>query len=151
MAETLPELTDLLAETLRVEAGRPRWGHELDENTLPPEAGLDRTHIDYHKGCYIGQEVISRLKSVGHVNRALTGFSTSEQGELEPGAQLFSSDDPEKSRGVLTSVCWSFALEKQIALGYLRRGSPTEGLLARVPGASGPATAVQVHELPFSS
>ena len=62
---------DVLLETLRIEAGIPRWGAELSEDTLPPEAGLDRTHIDYHKGCYIGQEVISRLKSVGHVNRRL--------------------------------------------------------------------------------
>ena len=67
-------LDDALAELLRIEAGIPRWDRELDENTLPPEAGLGATHIDYHKGCYIGQEVISRLKSVGHVNRQLTGF-----------------------------------------------------------------------------
>ncbi|MEI9897091.1 MAG: hypothetical protein WDN28_25325 [Chthoniobacter sp.] len=48
-----------LAETLRIEAGIPRWGHELDENTLPARGRARQTHIDYHKGCYIGQEVIS--------------------------------------------------------------------------------------------
>src|SRR6202008_642685 len=78
-----------LAETLRIEAGIPRWGHELDENTLPPEAGLDLTHIDYHKGCYIGQEVISRLRSVGHVNRQLTGFIADEKEALSVGMELF--------------------------------------------------------------
>ena len=74
LAEAHAVIDETMAETLRIEAGIPRWGHELDENTLPPEAGLDHTHIDYHKGCYIGQEVISRLSSVGHVNRQLTGF-----------------------------------------------------------------------------
>ena len=151
LTETQPEITEALAETLRIEAARPRWSHELDENTLPPEAGLERTHIDYHKGCYIGQEVISRLKSIGHVNRALTGFTAPEDSQFAAGMQLFSSDDPEKARGVLTSVCWSFALEKPIALGYLRRGSPAEGLNARYADASAPAIPVHIHELPFTS
>lgn len=144
------EVDPTLAEVLRIEAGVPRWGYELDENTLPPEAGLDQTHIDYHKGCYIGQEVISRLRSVGHVNRQLTGFVA--QGEDSPaaGMRLFASADNTASIGLLTSATYSFALEKPIALGYLKRGSPTGALLARPEEANGPEAVVTARSLPFA-
>lgn len=58
-------------EILRVEAGIPRFGVDMDETTLPPEVGLESVAISYTKGCYLGQEVIARIKSVGHVNRTL--------------------------------------------------------------------------------
>ncbi len=138
------------AELLRIEAGIPRWGRELGEDTLPPEAGLDRTHIDYHKGCYIGQEVISRIKSVGHVNRELTGFIATSGGALTAGAALFATRDAgARSIGRLTSAAWSFTLEKPIALGYLKRGSPTRDLIARPADATGAEAEVAVHPLPF--
>ena len=140
-----------LAETLRIEAGLPRWGYELDENTLPPEAGLDQTHIDYHKGCYIGQEVISRLRSVGHVNRQLTGFVAEGDAPLAAGLRLFATAEDTASIGLLTSAAYSFALEKPIALGYLKRGSPTGALLARPEGANGPQAVVTARALPFAS
>jgi folate-binding protein YgfZ len=143
-------LDEPLRELLRIEAGIPRWGRELTEDTLPPEASLDRTHIDYHKGCYIGQEVISRIKSVGHVNRELTGFSSLDGTALTPGSALFAHDAPEgRAIGTLTSTAWSFSLEKPIALGYLRRGSPRDGLIARVADEIGPQASVAAHPLPF--
>src|SRR5436189_147092 len=124
VAEAWPKITaryvaldEPLLETLRLEAGIPRWGRELDENTLPPEAGLDRTHIDYHKGCYIGQEVISRLKSVEHVNRQLMGFVGKNTAPLTLGSAVFAASEPEKQIGHLTSASWSFALDKPVALG----------------------------------
>ena len=141
-------LDDALLETLRIEAGIPRWGRELGEDTLPPEAGLDRTHIDYHKGCYIGQEVISRLKSVGHVNRQLTGFISADGTPPAAGAVVFSPAD-ERPVGAITSVAFSFALEKPIALGYLRRGSPTGGLLARPADPTSAEVRVAACPLPF--
>jgi folate-binding protein YgfZ len=147
--ERVVVLDEALAELLRIEAGIPRWGRELTEDTLPPEAGLDRTHVDYHKGCYIGQEVISRLKSVGHVNRQLTGFVSIVGAPLFPGTPLYAPGDDARSVGVLTSVAESFALEKPIALGYLKRGSPTGELLARPADASG--AVVTVRPLPFLS
>ena len=143
-------LDPALLETLRIEAGIPRWGRELGEDTLPPEAGLDRTHIDYHKGCYIGQEVISRLKSVGHVNRQLTGFVSEDDAPLTAGAAIFAPGEA-RPLGVLTSAAFSFALEMPIALGYLRRGSPTSGLLARPADATGAETRIAAHSLPFVS
>jgi folate-binding protein YgfZ len=140
-----------LAELLRIEAGIPRWGRELDENTLPPEAGLDQTHIDYHKGCYIGQEVISRLKSVGHVNRQLTGFIAGAEAPLAPGMQIFAEGISAPIIGQFTSVAFSFTLEKPIALGYLKRGSPTGGLHARPADTTGASVVVSAQELPFVS
>jgi len=139
-----------LAETLRIEAGIPRWGFELGEDTLPPEAGLDRTHIDYHKGCYIGQEVISRLKSVGHVNRQLTGFVSEAGAPLSPGMAIFAAASATQT-GVLTSAAYSFALEKPIALGYLKRGSPLDGLIARPVESTDAEVRVVVRTLPFVS
>ena len=139
-----------LQELIRIEAGVPRWGWELNENTLPPEAGLDRTHVDYHKGCYIGQEVISRLKSVGHVNRELTGF-IARTGPLTPGARLFAPGAEEHPIGTLTSVAFSFALEKPIALGYLKRGAGFPELIARSADPTGAETIVAPHALPIIS
>ena len=136
-------LDEPLLETLRIEAGIPRWGRELDEDTLPPEAGLERTHIDYQKGCYIGQEVISRLKSIGHVNRRLVGFVSTTGAPLTAGSAVVSPGDPGTPLGRITSVTWSFALERPIALGYLKRSAPAGDLLADVP--------VAVRELPFTT
>jgi folate-binding protein YgfZ len=115
-----------------VQRGIPAWGAELTEDTLPPEAGLDKTHIDYHKGCYIGQEVISRLKSVGHVNRALQRFTGKSDGQVaatgfalsggpSPGDLLHLAGTRDNAVGKLTSVVSGLAGEF-FALGYLKRG-----------------------------
>jgi tRNA-modifying protein YgfZ len=66
-----PTITADELELRRIEAGVPRWGHELDDRVLPAEAGLDRTHISFTKGCYPGQEPVARLHYRGHVNRTL--------------------------------------------------------------------------------
>jgi folate-binding protein YgfZ len=66
-----PTLAEAELERLRIEAGTPRYGHELDDRVLPAEAGLDETHISFTKGCYPGQEPIARLHYRGHVNRRL--------------------------------------------------------------------------------
>ena len=58
-------------KTLGVEAGRPVFGTDMDERTLPPEAGIVERAIDQTKGCYTGQEVIVRIRDRGHVNRHL--------------------------------------------------------------------------------
>jgi folate-binding protein YgfZ len=58
-------------ELRRIERGVPRWEHELDDRILPAEAGLDRTHISFSKGCYPGQEPVARLHFRGHPNRGL--------------------------------------------------------------------------------
>ena len=71
-------------ERIRIEAGIPAWGKELDGTILPAEAGLDETHISFTKGCYPGQEPVARLRHRGHANRGLRVLAL----DAEPGAEL---------------------------------------------------------------
>lgn len=104
-----------LSERERIEKGIPRWGAEITEGMLPPEAGLDATDISYNKGCYIGQEVISRIKSAGKVNRRLVKLAFEGVGALGE----FSNAEG-KVCGEITSV------EGEIGLGYLKRSAEEE-------------------------
>ena len=70
-ADVEPTLAASELERMRIEAGTPRYGHELDDRVLPAEAGLDQTHISFTKGCYPGQEPVARLHFRGHPNRGL--------------------------------------------------------------------------------
>lgn len=70
-------------ELRRIEAGVPRWGHEIDDRILPAEAGLDATHISFSKGCYPGQEPIARLHHRGHVNRKLQVVELDDDANVE--------------------------------------------------------------------
>lgn len=118
-AET-PELSDEAIELLRILMGTPAWGAELTADTLPQEALLERTAVDFDKGCYVGQEVVSRLKSVGRVNRILRGFS----GRLSASAQpvtLLTNEPVPRPAGTITSTAWDFELAQTLALGYLNR------------------------------
>lgn len=105
-------------EATRIAQGLPKWGAELKEGMLPPEAGLDTTDISYHKGCYIGQEVISRIKSAGKVNRRLTKFVFEGDGEI---GEI--TDTEGKPCGEVTSVSGTFGL------GYLKRGVEEDAVL----------------------
>lgn len=145
LAERSDVIDDAMLETLRIEAGVPRWGFELSEDTIPVEAGLDRTAIDYHKGCYIGQEVVSRLKSVGHVNRQLCGFVSPDGTPLQAGMRLFAPEHPDKPAGWLTSAAHSFALEKPVALGYVKRDIASRVFDARPANGAGEETVCVVH------
>jgi folate-binding protein YgfZ len=124
-----PQMLELLSpsvvETLRIERGVPAWGRELNSETLPPEAGLDRTCIDYDRGCYPGQEVISRLKSIGRVNRLLTGFVAGETGGLlAPGMTIAAGErGGSGSVGRITSAIMPPDGSPCVALGYLPRGA----------------------------
>jgi folate-binding protein YgfZ len=107
------------AETQRIAAGIPAWGAELTEGMLPPEAGLDRTDVSYAKGCYIGQEVISRIKSAGKVNRRLVRLVADAGAVLKAGDRLLDGDGQEA--GEVTSVAPLGLNSDRLALGYLKR------------------------------
>ncbi len=112
------EATPAEIEILRIERGVPQWGRDLGEDTLPQEARLEETAVDFHKGCYVGQETVSRIESVGRVNRQLTGFV----GDFPPGqaiGAILIGPAGEKT-GVLTSAIAHPALSRTIALGYLQ-------------------------------
>ena len=129
-------------EIARVEAGIPRFGVDMDHNTLPPEAGLETRAISYTKGCYIGQEIIARIRTYGRTNRSLVGYRLNPG--LDAGSQL--TDDSGKTVGTLTSVVDSPRFGP-IALGLAKRHSEKPGQVfsAREP-AQGKATVV---EIPF--
>jgi folate-binding protein YgfZ len=104
-----------LSERERIVQGIPRWGSEITAGMLPPEAGLDVTDISYNKGCYIGQEVISRIKSAGKVNRHLVKLAFNGVGQL---GEFKNSEG--KVCGQVTS------LDGEIGLGYLKRSAKDE-------------------------
>jgi len=119
-------------ETLRLEHGIPRWGAELTTATLPPEAGPHMlAAISYTKGCYVGQETIARLKSVGHVNRSLVFLKSDSAAFPAPGAKLHQG---ERETGIVTSGGYSPRLEKGIALGYANGQAAAEGVSLQAGG-----------------
>jgi aminomethyltransferase len=116
-------------EVLRIEAGRPRLAAELSEDVLPPEARLENA-ISYTKGCYIGQEIVARLRSRGHVNHLLVGLRFAG-GELpERGARVCAG---EREVGEITSIARS-PHAGAIALGFVRAGFEAPGTLLDVVG-----------------
>ncbi len=120
----LPEGTDHLfgdaLEDFRIRHGVPQWGRELEEGLLPPEAGLDATDISYHKGCYIGQEVISRIKYAGKVNKRLVRLDV--PADL-PVDDLSLSDPDDREAGRITSVSPLASGGVRPALAFLKRGA----------------------------
>ncbi|MHA7837601.1 MAG: CAF17-like 4Fe-4S cluster assembly/insertion protein YgfZ [bacterium] len=127
-------------EVLRVEAGIPLLGAELDEEVLPPEARLDHA-LPSGKGCYVGQEIVARLRSRGQVNHLLVGLRI-EADALPPAETKLMAEG--RATGEITSAVVS-PTEGRIALGYVRRAHATEG--TRIDFDGGEA---QVAALPFS-
>lgn len=146
--ETQPDLSPFLicqektAEIFRIEAGLPQWGAELNESTLPPEVGFEERWISYQKGCYTGQEIISRLKSVGQVNQKLMGVNLGNNFPSSE-ANILQGDQP---IGKITSATYSPRLEKGIALAYIRRQSAQDGAKANIE-----MNEVTLVNLPFIS
>jgi folate-binding protein YgfZ len=130
---------------LRVEAGTPLYGLDIDETNLPQEVARVARTISFTKGCYIGQETVARIRTYGHVNRSLTGLLVSGSGEVSAGAKLFRAD---KEVGHVTSSVVSPRLGQAIALAYVRRGSEEPGTLLDLETADG-RRAAQVASLPF--
>ena len=115
------------AEILRIEHGIPRWGRELTEEIIPVEANLEEHTIDYEKGCYIGQEVISRIKMSGQTNKRLCGLISLHDTPLRAGMKLASTSANGRQVGWITSATRSERLGKEIALGFVKRGFNTPG------------------------
>ena len=107
-------------EDFRIRQFVPIWGKELREGLLPPEAGLDVTDISYHKGCYIGQEVISRIKYAGKLNRKLMLLQI-PAGLLAGDLGLLDADG--RPAGEITSISPLVDGGFHAALAYIRRGA----------------------------
>ena len=119
----IPAMTPDSIERLRIIHGVPTWNSEMNEDTLPQEARLETTSVDFDKGCYVGQEVVSRLKSVGRVNKRLHGFLGTFETPAQIRLQLTPEGRPETSAGHITSTIPHFDMAQTLALGYLNRQS----------------------------
>jgi folate-binding protein YgfZ len=132
-------------EVLRIEAGRPRWGAELDETVIPLEAGLRDRAISQTKGCYTGQEVIIRILHRGRVNWHLRGLFFGDAPVPAVGVELFRPGE-EKPVGRVTSATISPLYDQAIGLGYIRREVEPPAVL-RLGTPDG--TEARVYELPL--
>jgi folate-binding protein YgfZ len=134
-------------EIARIENGIPRFGADMDETNLPLECGIESRAIVYDKGCYIGQEVINRVHSVGHVNKELRGLRLADDLRTLParGDKLFFDG---KEVGQITSAVKSPTLNQNIALGFVRREANQIGTKLTLQTAAGESLA-KIVELPF--
>jgi tRNA-modifying protein YgfZ len=136
-ALAVPEVPEAAAEIVRVESGRPRYGIDLDDSTIPQEAGLNDRAVSFTKGCYVGQETVARLHYRGKPNRYLRGLRLSEP--VASGTPLLLG---EREVGRVGSSVVS-PRHGAIGLALVRREAAVGDALA-----AGTATAV-VGELPF--
>jgi glycine cleavage system T protein len=132
-------------EALRIEAGIPKAGPELNEEIVPPEANLEDKAFSLTKGCYPGQEAVARMDTYGNVRRHLVGLVLKDSTIPPKGSKLFSGD---REVGWISSAVRSPQLKQVIALGFPLRdfSKPGTELTADVNGKRLPAT---VQELPF--
>src|SRR5947207_14667578 len=96
LSATLVFCDDECAEVFRIEQGIPRWGRELTDQIIPTESNLEAASIDYSKGCYIGQEVISRIKMSGQINKRLCGLISLSDASLRAEMRLVAAEDDQK-------------------------------------------------------
>jgi folate-binding protein YgfZ len=135
-------------EMIRIEAGLPRFGADMDETNLAPEAGIESRAISYTKGCYIGQEIINRLRTFAQVTKSMRGLRLADDLKTMParGDKLLHEG---KQVGHITSALASPALHANIALGYVRREHIAPGTELTLRTAAGDSVA-RVVALPFS-
>jgi tRNA-modifying protein YgfZ len=133
-------VSEAVAECLRVERGRPRYGIDLDDTVIPEEAALNDRAVSFSKGCYVGQETVARLHWRGKPNRHLRGLRLSALSQ--PGEELHAG---ERAVGRVGSVATSPRLGR-IALALVRR-EVAPGDSVDVGEGRAPA---QVVELPFA-
>jgi folate-binding protein YgfZ len=136
-------------ELARIEAGIPRFGQDMDETNLAPEAGLEQRAISYSKGCYIGQEIIARIRTYGQVAKALRGLW------FEPGvAALAARGDKvlvgDREVGYVTSAIESPRWGRKVALAYVRKEHNQPGTRVRVRiERAGIEVEAEVRSAPF--
>jgi tRNA-modifying protein YgfZ len=131
-------------EVLRIEAGLPEYGVDIDEDRLAMEAGRTSQAICYTKGCYLGQETIVMARDRGQVNRQLLGVVLSQGAALQPGSKLLRGSE---AVGQVTSSAFSPRIGHVIGLAYLQRGSQTPGTELLVEAGRW----TTVSSLPFGS
>jgi folate-binding protein YgfZ len=137
------------AETLRVLHGIPRWSHELNTDAFPQEAGLEDRAMDFFKGCYIGQETLSRIKTTGKMPRVLVQWTAQDKDAALPAElpQPLHRKDEGGTRhevGVITSAVRHPVSGHWTGLGYVKQGQAHSVLLA---GSGAPSICIDVNYL----
>jgi glycine cleavage system T protein len=132
-------------DTLRIEAGIPLYGTDMDDDTIPIEAGL-WSALNFEKGCYVGQEVVARIRWRGHVNWHLMGLITSGDRIPVKGSEVFYGG---KKIGHITSGTFSPVFHTPIALGYIRREYIEPGTRVQLKLPDGALEDAEVSRLPF--
>lgn len=112
------QVGNLAWTAVRVEAGEPQMGVDIDEGTIPQESGLVPATVDFKKGCFLGQELVARIDSRGHVNQRLMGVIVTSNVLPPTGADLVADD---KVIGRLTSPAESLTLRSPVGLSVVRR------------------------------
>jgi folate-binding protein YgfZ len=142
----IPVASDRLLETARIEAGRPRYGVDMHEDTIPLEAGIESRAISFDKGCYVGQEVVIRIlhRGGGRVARRLVWLECAPHA---PDAQAWHIGQAVhlagKPVGHITSQCWSPARGGLLAIAMLHRDATEPGTVVGIG-----ADAATVRKLP---
>ncbi len=121
-----PVLTEEELETWRVLQKVPRWPNELNAETFPPEVGITERAMDFAKGCYIGQEVLSRIKTTGKMPREL--FAWKSDASLAADTEVLNAEG--KAVGTVTSVTKHPETGACIGLAFVRQGTPRDALTA---------------------
>lgn len=127
-------VSERVEEILRIEAGIARYGRDMDESNVVTETNLDDA-VSYTKGCYLGQEIIVRIKHRGHVAKKLTGLRFETDQIVEAGSAIKSTDDKEIGR--VTSATFSPKLQTTVGLGYVRYEHLAPGTPIRVNDVAG--------------
>jgi tRNA-modifying protein YgfZ len=131
--------------TLRIEAGTPWYGIDIDDSNLPHEVGRIDQAVSFTKGCYIGQETIARIRTYGHVNRSLVGLKAEGDSPLPSKSKVLREG---KEIGYVTSSVWSPSVGAVIGLAYVRRGNQDPGTSMEID-VTGQARRAVVASLPF--
>jgi folate-binding protein YgfZ len=134
-------------DVLRIEAGWPEYGRDIDESNLPQEVNRTAQAISWTKGCYLGQEPVCRIRDLGHINRMLVGLKLASPSAAARGTRLRHDG---REAGVITSSAFSPRLGRGIALAYVRREylPPATRLLVADAASTGPVEA-EITTLPF--
>ena len=135
------EVDDAVVETLRIEGGMPKFHRDMDEETIPLEAGIEGRAISLTKGCYVGQEVIIRVLHRGHgrVARRLVGITLEGEAVSPPGAVVRAGA---REIGRVTSSARSPALQRPVAMAYVHRDFVAAGTPVTVDGGPGVVAAL---------
>jgi tRNA-modifying protein YgfZ len=129
-AAGVPEASPPAARVVRLENSQPRYGEDILATTLSQET--QQTHaVNFNKGCYIGQEIVERVRSRGLVHRLLAGVEIDATEAPEPDTRLFQGDE---NVGKMTSAVFSPALGKVVGMAYLRRELAEPGTTLTVNG-----------------